>query len=156
LNNGSGLFVSHVQATGAKVSGRNIEIQGAEPARLSVDLSVGLGSVSGIALLEGKPAAGAMILLIPRDATPDASPSASAEKIPDTRVDALLMQRDQSDSDGPFTLARVVPGSYILLAIAEGWDKEWADPSVLKQWISGGQFIQVAPNRESTVKVLVQ
>jgi hypothetical protein len=156
LSGDSGLFVNRVQATGAKVSGRNVELRGAEPVRLSVELSLGLGSVSGIALLDGKPAPGAMILLIPRDATPNASSSASAEKIPAVPLDPLLMQRDQSDSDGTFALARVVPGQYILLAISDGWDKEWADPSVLKQWISGGQIIQVAPNRESSVKVLVQ
>jgi hypothetical protein len=156
LDSDSGLFVSRVQATGAKVSGRNIEIQGAEPARLSVDLSVGLGSVSGIALLDGKPMGGAMILLIPQDATPNASPSASAEKKPDSPGDPLPMQRDQSDSDGTFTLARVAPGPYILLAIADGWDKEWGEPSVLKQWLAAGQVVQVAPNRESSVKLLVQ
>jgi hypothetical protein len=156
LQNGSGFYVGRVQATGAKVSGRNVEFQGAEPVRLSVDVSAGLGSVSGITLLDGKPAAGAMILLIPRDAAPNTPPNASMDTSLDASRDTFLTRRDQSDSDGTFTLAGVAPGQYVLLAIAKGWDQEWANPSVLKQWMSGGQIVQVATSRESAVKVLVQ
>jgi hypothetical protein len=34
---------------------------------------------------------------------------------------------DQSDSDGTFTLPRTRPGKYVLMAIEDGWDLEWAD-----------------------------
>ena len=56
-----------------------------------------------------------MIVLVPQDA---------ANNSP-------LFRRDQSDSDGSFTLLNVVPGQYTVLALAQGWDLEWGNPAVL-------------------------
>ena len=111
-----------------------------EPVRLAVEISQGLGRVEGVALRGGKPAAGAMILLVPQDLQSDPS----------------LFQRDQSDSDGTFTLAAVPPGRYTVVAIEDGWDQEWAKPSILKQWLSGGEAVQVAPNGRCTIKIKVR
>jgi len=38
----------------------------------------------------------------------------------------MLVRRDQSDSDGIFTLHSVVAGQYTVVAISDGWDLEWA------------------------------
>ncbi len=140
ITNAPGFYVDHVQAVGAKVSGRSFELGSTEPVRLAVEISQGLGRVEGVALREGRPAAGVMILLVPQSLQSDPS----------------LFQRDQSDSDGTFTLAEVPPGRYTVAAIEGGWDQEWAKPSILRQWLSGGEAVQVAPNRRHTITIKVQ
>jgi hypothetical protein len=98
--------VKTIEATGAKVTGHNIEIANAMPVRLIVTLSQGLGQVTGTALREGRPLAGAMIVLVPEH--------------PENNVP--LFRRDQSDSDGTFSLPNVLPGKYTVVAIENGWD----------------------------------
>ena len=66
-----------------------------------------------------------------------------------------LFRRDQSDSDGTFTLI-AVPGRYTLVAIENGWDQEWANPAVLKTWLKSGEAVDVAPNGKYNIKVAVQ
>ncbi len=74
----------------------------------------------------------------------------------DLKSNPALFRRDQSDSDGTFTLNAVVPGRYTLMAIEDGWDLEWADPAVLQKYISGGESVQIAPNQKTDVSVKVQ
>ena len=47
----------------------------------------------------------------------------------------ILFRRDQSDSDGTFTLAGILPGHYRVIAIKHGWELEWAKPSVLAPFL---------------------
>jgi hypothetical protein len=100
-----------------------------EGASLTVSLSLveGKVDVEGVAKRPDKPASGAMIVLVPKD------PEANHE----------LFRRDQSDLDGSFNLHGVVPGSYTLIAIDDGWDLDWAKPSVLAPYLKHGQSIKV-------------
>jgi hypothetical protein len=131
-------FIAGVEATGAKVSGRSVEI-GSEPVQLTIAVATGTGLVQGVALRDGKPAGGVMILLVPQE----------------FEEGTQLFRRDQSDSDGTFTLS-AVPGRYTLIAIENGWDQEWANPAVLKTWLKSGQAVDVAPNGKYNIKVAVQ
>jgi uncharacterized protein (DUF2141 family) len=140
LGNAPGFYIDKVQAAGATVSGNNVAIGGATQVRLVIRVGQGVGRVDGMAWRDSKPAAGVMILLIPNQ----------------SRSDPFQFHRDQSDSDGSFTLLEVPPGRYTLVAIENGWNQQWADPAVFKQWLSGGEAIQVAPNGKYTVKVRVQ
>jgi hypothetical protein len=74
----------------------------------------------------------------------------------DPENNASLFRRDQSDSDGTFTLRSVLPGKYTLLAIQDGWNLEWQNPSVLRAYLKGGTVIDVSRDRKSDVKVKVQ
>jgi hypothetical protein len=65
------------------------------------------------------------------------------------------LRQDQSDSDGTFSLT-AVPGRYTLVAVENGWDKEWASPSVMKMWLKAGEPVEVAPDGKYTIKVKVQ
>ena len=56
-------------------------------------------------------------------------------------------RRDQSDSDGTFTLRDILPGHYRMLAIDDGWDLEWANLSLLKNRLEHAQKIEVEPNK---------
>jgi hypothetical protein len=132
--------VSSLEATGATVSHRTIEIPGDQPVRLTVHTSQAKCSLTGFALKDGKPFAGAMILLVPQDA--DQSPA--------------LFHRDQSDSDGSFLMAPLFPGRYTLLALENGWDLEWSNPAVLFQYLPNGLSVEIQPNAAANFNAKVQ
>lgn len=136
----SAWYLKSLSATGATVAGRTIEIRPGNPVSLSITAASGQGLVTGTALRQGKPFAGAMVVLVPADPVHN----------------QVLFRRDQSDSDGTFTLANVVPGTYTLLAIENGWDLEWMKPSVLKKYIGAGATVQVQNNGKYDIKAPVQ
>jgi hypothetical protein len=135
-----GAIVGSLAATGAKVVGRTVEISGTGPVQLTVILARRLGVVNGTALRNGKPASGAMVVLVPSNLEKNNS----------------LFRRDQSDSDGTFTLPSVLPGKYTLLAIQNGWDMEWSNPAVLLPFMKEGESIEVPPDGKLQVQVKVQ
>jgi hypothetical protein len=62
-------------------------------------------------------------------------------------------RRDQSDSDGSFTLAEVFSGSYTVVAIENGWDLDWAEPAVLAGYLKHGQAIEIPSQSQTTVRL---
>jgi hypothetical protein len=96
---------------------------------VSVSLTVLGGSlrVDGTAKRAGKPFAGAMVVLVPK----------SPER------DRDLFRRDQSDLDGTFSLQNIVPGSYTVLAIENGWDLDWSQPGVIAAYLKRGRAIEI-------------
>jgi hypothetical protein len=136
----SATAVKHMTASGAKVSGRSLEITGGQDIKLNIVLSEGTGQVTGFALKDSKGVDGAMIVLVP--------------EVPDHNL--VLFRRDQSDSDGSFTLPAVHPGKYTVLAIEDGWELEWLNPGVIQKYLPGGETVQVTPNARLEVKVNVQ
>jgi carboxypeptidase family protein len=132
-------YVLKLSAKEAKTSGREITITGND-VDLTVTLGQGLGQVTGVVHLDGKPAAGVMVLLVPES---------GLEIKEDSRI-------DESDSDGTFNLGGILPGEYVLLAIKNGWDLEWAKPDVLKPYLPGGQKLSIASNRSLKVTALAQ
>ena len=123
---GAQLAVAQMAANGADSEGSHITVA-AEPVLLAATLASGSTTIAGFAQRDGKPLGGAMILLVPRD------PNASQQ----------LFRRNQSDSDGSFTLNGVVPGSYTLVAIEEGWTLDWARPEVIAPYLSRGVKVRV-------------
>ena len=67
-----------------------------------------------------------------------------------------LARRDQSDSDGTFSLFAVPAGKYTVLAIEHGWELEWQDAGVIAPYLKNGTEIEVGPDRRGSVKVSVQ
>jgi hypothetical protein len=142
---GSNWYVSGILATGAKVSGRVVDLQTVDPVVLTIEISGGSGRVEGVALRDNKGFGGAMALLVSNElASKGVAGSIS------------VVGRDQSDSDGTFAIANVPPGEYTVVAIQNGWDQEWGDPSVLQKWMNGGAGVTVAPNGRPSVRVNVQ
>lgn len=131
--------VRSLTASGAKVRGQEVEIGGAGPVRLNVEVTKKLGQVDGTALRDGKTQAGAMIMLVPRDLKHNTS----------------LVRRDESDSDGTFTLYNVVPGKYTVIALADGFDMEWTDPEVIVPYLAGGEVVEVGAGK-TQLEVRVQ
>ena len=97
---------------------------GAGDSTLTVHVASGRASLSGVATLEGKPSVGAMVLLVPIT-------------IEDPNSITFLRQ-DQTNTDGSFDLANVIPGQYILVAIDHGWQINWGDPSTLRRYLMQG------------------
>jgi len=133
-------YLSALTATGAKVSGRTLQITSGAPVQLAIVVSQGIAQIDGVAKLSDKPRAGVMILLVPEDFTNNSG----------------LVRRDQSDSDGTFTLRQVVPGKYKLLAIENGWKLAWADPNVLRPFLANARFYTILPNQKLQATVEVQ
>jgi hypothetical protein len=103
-------------------------------------VSQGTARIDGTALRDNKPFAGAMIVLVPQD----------------IEHSSLLVRRDQSDSDGTFSLYDVLPGSYTVVAIQNGWDLQWLNPEVLRPYLKTGTAVTVAPRGRCDIKVSVQ
>ena len=133
-------YVQRISAKEAKVRGRAIIITAGSEVDLTVTLGQGRGHVTGTVQSEGKPASGVMILLVPES---------GLEMEQDSRL-------DESDSDGTFDLAGILPGEYVLLAIKDEWDLEWAKPDVLRPYLSAGQKISIAANQSIRVTVTAQ
>jgi protocatechuate 3,4-dioxygenase beta subunit len=135
-----GVAVSGVSASGARAVGQSVDVSGGGTIRMTVLLSKRLGRVDGVALRDGKPVAGVMVVLVPGD----------------IEDNAPLIRRDQSDSDGTFSLLSVVPGRYTVVAVADGWDLEWAKSSVLKPFLKNGEPVEVSGSAREQIKVKVQ
>jgi Carboxypeptidase regulatory-like domain len=132
--------VKSISATGAKISGRVITVANTGDVQMNITMARGQGDVTGLAKLDGKPAAGMMVLLAP----------ASGQNLEeDSRV-------DQSDSDGTFALHAITPEKYFLVAIEDGWDLEWTNAAVLKPYLQNAQPLQISPNDQLKVTVDVQ
>jgi hypothetical protein len=132
--------LKHLTATGAKVSGNTLEIDAGQHAELSVVISRGTSRISGIALKDGKPVDGVMVVLVP--------------EVPEHNL--VFFRRDQSDSDGSFNLNGILPGKYTLVAVENGWELEWFKPGVIQKYLAGGQEVHVVPDSKQTVNVSVR
>jgi 5-hydroxyisourate hydrolase-like protein (transthyretin family) len=129
-----------IAASGAKTAGTTIEISAGQSVELKIFASMSTGQVTGVTMEEGKPVDGVMVLLVPADFEHETS----------------MMRIDQSDSDGSFTLARVVPGRYTVLGIENAWKAEWSSADFLRKFLAGGQVVDVGADAKVKVNVKVQ
>ena len=103
---------------GGSVAEHQLVLRGGE-VTLAVTASNQLADLSGIATdTDGTPYSGALILLVPNEKT----------------LSLTRVRRDQSDSDGSFSLRGVPAGNYRLYALRNGWDVQWSDPAVLSRY----------------------
>ena len=114
-------------AVGNRVHGGNEFTVGDRPVTLTVTVSDSATRITGFARKNGKGEAGVMVVLLPADLTALSS----------------LSRRDQSDSDGSFSLRDVVPGRYTVLAIEDGWELDWFRPEVIARYLPGGISVTV-------------
>lgn len=121
--------ISRLSADGAEVSGHDVTIAAGSTPSIAVTAIPGSVRVEGIAKRAGKPFAGAMVVLVPKQVEGNRD----------------LFRRDQSDLDGTFSLREVAPGSYTLVAIENGWDLDWSQPEVIAVYAKHGRSVEV-PN----------
>jgi len=119
--------IAQISADGAEVSGHNITVTAGSSPSVSLTVVSGSLNVEGTAKRAGKPFAGAMVVLVPKN----------------PEENRHLFRRDQSDLDGTFNLQNVVPGSYTVLAIENGWDLDWSQPAVIAAYTKRGRTLEV-------------
>jgi Carboxypeptidase regulatory-like domain len=124
---GTRYSIVQITSNDVPVSGHLLSVPAGANLSISVALLTGLGNVQGFVKKEGKPVAGSMVVLVPRD--PASNPD--------------LFRRDQSDLDGSFQLHSVVPGSYTILAIENGWDLDWSQPAAIAPYMQKGQPVEI-------------
>jgi hypothetical protein len=117
------IFLAGLTSKGAEAAGRYVTV-GAGDSTLTVYAASGRASLSGVATLDGKPMVGAMVLLVPITI--------------EDRNSITSLRQDQTNTDGSFDMANVIPGQYILVAIDHGWQINWVDPSTLRRYLMQG------------------
>jgi hypothetical protein len=133
VGGGRQLPVLQIRTAGREIEGGRIQI-GSDPITLAATAAEGSATVNGFAKRNGQGKGGAMVALVPRH------PGANR----------YLFRRDQSDSDGSFSLYRIVPGRYTLIAIEDGWELEWVREVVLQKYLAQGMQLDI---REDTTKI---
>src|SRR5207248_8430746 len=113
LANTQELYIKSVAVNGAEQPGRAFDVTEGASVQVSIVAAKGLTRLNGIAMKDDKPFPGAMVLLLPRDSNHGG-----------------FIPRDQSDSDGTFTLNLVEPGRYTLIAIDDGRGLAYRDATV--------------------------
>jgi hypothetical protein len=119
--------IVRMDSQGTAISGLEVNQTAGASIELNVHLAEGVVSVHGFAKRGGKPMAGIMIALIPKD--------------PESHLD--MFRRDQSDSDGSFVLPGVIPGSYTLVAVEDAWGFPWLQPGALTRYVKHGQDLTI-------------
>jgi len=109
---------------------------------LTLHIAAGRAMLRGIASLEGKPCVGALALLVPAGLEDPAS--------------LTILRRDQTNTDGSYDFADVLPGQYILIVVDRGWEINWADSATLRHYLTGGIPLDLQPFANITQNIDAQ
>ncbi len=132
--------VARVSAEGAETVGRMLVVTPGSSPSMKITLATGTAEIEGMVKRDGKGFAGAMVVLVPKD--------------PEQNHD--LFRRDQSDLDGSFAMRGVVPGTYRILAIENGWDLDWSQPGVIAAYGKHARTIEVGSQTHMNVPDAVE
>jgi len=129
---GKAYSVARMSSQSGEMSGHILNVAAGQSLDVALSLVGGTANVEGFAKRNGKAVAGAMVVLVPKD------PESNRE----------LFRRDQSDLDGSFGLRSVIPGSYTVCAIENGWDLDWAKTAVIAHYCQHGRRLVVGNRAE--------
>jgi hypothetical protein len=129
--------VVRITSETGSVSGHALNVPPDASFTIALSLVAGSVTVEGFARQAGKAASGVMIVLVPKN------PEANRDRF----------RRDQSDLDGSFALPGVIPGSYSIIAIENGWDLDWAEPAVVGRYLKHGRAIEIRDRSRTTVQM---
>jgi protocatechuate 3,4-dioxygenase beta subunit len=129
--------VIRISSQSSKTSGHTLNVPPGTALKVTLSLIGGSVNVEGFVKHAGKAAPGAMVVLVPNN--------------PDSNRE--LFRRDQSDLDGSFRLQSVIPGSYTVLAIENGWDLDWAQPATIENYARHGQKIKIGAKAETSLEL---
>jgi Carboxypeptidase regulatory-like domain len=122
------LYLTGMTAKGAEVAGRYVTLS-SEASTLNLHIASGRSTLSGVASFQDKPSIGAMILLVPTTI--------------DDPNSLRILRRDQTNTDGSYDLADVIPGQYILVAIDHGRQINWSDSATLRRYLNQGVPVEL-------------
>jgi len=135
-NGGVQLAILSISAGGQTQAGNRVIVKD-KPLSLVVTLGLGGTRIEGFVRKSGKGVAGAMVVLVPKDPV----------------LLRALARRDQSDSDGSFSLREVAPGHYSVVAIEDGWLLDWARPGGLAGYLARGIEVTVTDKSGKQVEL---
>jgi hypothetical protein len=132
--------VARMSSESGVIAGHTLNVTAGASMAITLSLVGGTVNVEGFARRAGKATSGAMVVLVPKN------PESNRE----------LFRRDQSDQDGSFLLRSVIPGSYTIVAIENGWDLDWSRPGVIEHYAKQGQTITVTGQTQTTMHLTDQ
>jgi len=135
--NNKGYAVVKVSSQGSETPGHSLNVPPGSSLTASISLVGGLVNVEGFAKRAGKAAPGAMVVLVPEH------PESNRE----------LFRRDQSDLDGSFNLQGIAPGSYTVVAIEDGWNLDWALPTVIGPYLKGAKTVTISAQHGQSMQL---
>jgi hypothetical protein len=121
------MYLARVTSPNAAMHGRILEVKSGASPQLEIVVGKNYGQIDGVVTAGKQKPGGVMVLLAP-------------EHPAENRI---LFRRDQSDSDGTFTLENIIPGHYRLYAIENGWDLDWHDAAVLSAFAKKSIAVEV-------------
>jgi hypothetical protein len=139
IANTTEFYIQKLSVQGATYANGVLEVSKGAQVDLAITAAKGMTNIDGVAFNGKAPVAGAMILAIPQD-----------------QIRAKYIPRDQSDSDGTFTLPWIPPGRYTLVAIQNGRNLAYAEPGVIEPYLAGGQVVDVPLPKDAKVENEVQ
>jgi hypothetical protein len=119
--------VARMKSQGRDIVGNELNLSSAAPIEVTAFLTGGVVTVEGFVKRGIRSVSAAMVVLVPKDL--------------ESHGDAV--RRDQSDSDGSFVIRGVLPGSYTLIAIEDGWDLLWTHSGALATYLPHGQNLTI-------------
>ncbi|HXW91425.1 MAG TPA: carboxypeptidase-like regulatory domain-containing protein [Terriglobales bacterium] len=134
---GEAYSVLRISLAGEEIAGDVLPVTAGSSLAISILLAGSAMRVEGFAKRKGQPVPGAMVVLVPE------TPASNRD----------LFRRDQSDLDGSFSLRNVIPGSYTVCAIADGWDLDWAKPAVIASYCKHGRPVVVPDRAEGSIEL---
>jgi uncharacterized protein (DUF2141 family) len=135
--NAPGVYVKSISGASGTTT---IQVPSGANLNLMVTAIQGASTLAGFAVKDGKAVSGAMVLLLPVGLQSSG-----------------LVRRDQSDSDGSFSMQDIVPGKYYVLAIDDGHDLAYLEPDVIKPYLTNAPTLDVTEGTNArSVQVPVQ
>jgi hypothetical protein len=135
LSPGKQYAVTRSWTEAGQAAGTEVTITPGSNVQLTVEIAAGGASIEGVAQKNGKPVAGVMVALIPKD--------------PEAHVE--LFRRDQSDFDGTFLLRGVIPGAYTVVAVEDAWGFDWLKSGVLARYAQHSQTVVISDSMRGTI-----
>src|ERR1700677_425877 len=135
------LYLTGITAKGAEAAGRYVTVP-AGASTLTLHTASGRATLTGFASFQDKPPVAALVLLVPTTI--------------DDPNSLRILRRDQTNTDGSFDLADVIPGQYILVVIDHGWEINWSDPSTLRGYLTQGVPVDLASGADVKQNVSAQ
>jgi len=123
------LPITSISANGSARAGNILKVHD-RPMAITAVVLQGETRIEGFAKKSGKGQAGVMVVLVPKNKS----------------VFEASVRRDQSDSDGSFSLRDAAPGQYTIVAIEDGWELDWTRPETMSRFLSQGIAVTVTEN----------
>lgn len=127
--------VTRIAGPALDTAGQTISLESGVPLEVKATVTKADVDLEGAVQKAGKPRAGVMVILIPKDFEGHLN----------------YLRRDQSDLDGSFLLRGVLPGVYTVVAIEDAWDTAWQQPATLARYAKHGRELTIPPSARGSV-----